>query len=66
MRFVMDYQLASAIGKDAGNRAMRKGKRSAWSREDYNESVTAFHRALPCPADLECETCTENNAKGGR
>jgi hypothetical protein len=47
MKMVMDYDLAMAIGRDAGNRSMRKAGRTAWSREDYNASVDAFEACLP-------------------
>ncbi len=43
--------LARAASQDAGNRAMKKGGRTVWDREDYNEAVKEFDRLWPLELD---------------
>jgi hypothetical protein len=48
-------QAARSAGTDAGNRSMREGGRTTWSREDYAAATSEFNRvmgdkkALPMP-----------------
>ena len=46
-RPVLTYELAHAAGLDAGNRAMRKAGRTAWSDADYNVAAAEFNRLWP-------------------
>ena len=38
------YAITHAAATDAGNRAMRSGSRSRWSRADYSAAVREFER----------------------
>ena len=52
----MDYALAMAIAKDAGNVSMRAARRTAWNNEDWNAMCENFKkaaRAMP----LELRRC---------
>lgn len=40
------YEIAHAAGQDAGNRAMRAGGRSRWSRADYQAACAEMNRLL--------------------
>ena len=46
-RIVMTRELAHAAATDAGNRAMRAGKRTVWSPEDYAVACREFDRLWP-------------------
>lgn len=39
-------RIASAAGRDAGNRAMRKGGREAWNADDWNAAAAVAARVL--------------------
>lgn len=47
MKIQVDYDLARAIGRDAGNANMREAGRTAWSREDYDAAVAMFDQVYP-------------------
>ena len=38
--------IAHAAARDAGNRAMKKGGRTAWSKEDYLEAVRVYNELM--------------------
>ena len=44
-RITMDYNLAMAIAKDAGNVSMRAAGRSTWNDEDWNAMCDGFKKA---------------------
>ncbi len=44
--FKLTYELCMAAGKDAGNKHMRKGNRTAWNRSDYNIAAKESGRLL--------------------
>lgn len=46
------YDLASAAGRDAGNRSARAAGRKAWTLEDYNAACREFDALLPVDGDL--------------
>ena len=46
MFITMTYSLAMALGRDAGNRSMRKAARTAWNEDDRNAAVAAFNKAM--------------------
>ena len=53
----MNYKLAMAAAKDAGDRSMRKAGRRKWSQADRNVAVREFNRLMPSyaksnPAEL--------------
>ncbi len=41
----MTYDLARAIGQDAGNASMREGGRTGWNKKDYNAACVAMEKA---------------------
>ena len=43
------YEIAHAIGQDAGNRSMRKAGRKVWNRKDYNKAAETMSRLLGPP-----------------
>ena len=45
------YEVAWAAGSDAANRRMRKGKRIAWSRSDYNAAIAEYNRVIRATVD---------------
>ena len=53
MKPKLTRELAWAASQDAANRAMRKGGRTAWSREDYNVAVAEFDQLWPIHLDLK-------------
>lgn len=54
---VLTREIAWAASTDAGNRAMRHGGRTAWSREDYNAAVAEFDRLWPLHRDGFADRC---------
>lgn len=40
----MTYAIAMAAARDAGNRSMREGGRTKWSRKDYGVASATFNR----------------------
>jgi hypothetical protein len=42
----MDTALARAVGRDAGNRSMRKAGRTAWNEDDQEAATEAWLKAL--------------------
>ena len=48
----MTFELAQAVGADAGDRSMRHAGRTAWSEDDYNAAVEAFNSAYPLEVHL--------------
>ncbi len=46
MKPVLTYDIAYAAGKDAANRRMRKGNRTKWDVDDYNEAAKECNRLL--------------------
>jgi hypothetical protein len=51
-KLVITYEIARAIGEDAGDSAMRSAGRTAWSEDDYNAAVEAFNTAYPLEVHL--------------
>lgn len=51
MKPKLTRELAWAASTDAGNRAMRKAGRAAWSKDDYNAAVREFDRLWPQELD---------------
>ena len=45
-RIKLDYDLCMAIGKDAGNRNMRKHNRNAWNIDDWNVAAETANKLL--------------------
>jgi sulfite reductase beta subunit-like hemoprotein len=43
------YGLATAAGRDAGNRSMRKGRRTKWAVKDWNTACETFARLYGTP-----------------
>jgi hypothetical protein len=54
-RPVLTRELAHAGSKDAGNRSMRAGGRTAWNEEDYDVAVAEFNRMWPIERELEAQ-----------
>lgn len=44
MKLIITDSIARAAATDAGNRAMRAGGRSAWSKKDYAACILEFNR----------------------
>lgn len=44
---LMTYKIAFAAAQDAGNRAMKDGKRTTWSVGDYRKACAEFERLWP-------------------
>lgn len=51
-RLLMNREIAWAAATDAGNRSMRQGHRSKWSRADYNTACAEFNRLWPETAEV--------------
>ena len=49
------YELAVAVGHDAGNRSMRKAGRITWNTEDWNIAAKVFEAVYPMPAEATME-----------
>jgi hypothetical protein len=43
---IMTYQIAYAIGTDAGNKSKQAAGRKAWNTQDYNAARAAMVAAL--------------------
>jgi|HubBroStandDraft_1064217.scaffolds.fasta_scaffold335389_3 hypothetical protein len=57
---IITYEVAMAAGRDAGNRRMREGGRTAWNQQDYDHSWDTFNRLYPLAGQIaeqirECE-----------
>ena len=50
-------ELAYAAGRDAGNRSMRNGNRTAWNEDDYNAASEVTNRLLD---QLEGKVCSSS------
>lgn len=46
MGVLADKELAKAAAQDAGNRSMRRGGRSQWNEDDFNEACDVLNRLL--------------------
>lgn len=57
MAIVMTYDIAHAIGMDAGQRHMLQRGGKVWNEADWNTATRAMHKAMPCPDDMNCEIC---------
>ena len=55
-RLRKSYDVAYAIGRDAGNRSMRQNGRTSWNDEDYDAALQAFEAAAPQEETLEERT----------
>ena len=44
MKIKLTYELAQAAGWDAGNASMRRGGRTKWSQEDWDEAAKVSSR----------------------
>lgn len=42
----LNQALCYAIGRDAGNRSMRRHGRTQWNESDYNVAAKAYQRAM--------------------
>lgn len=54
----INYEIAHAAGRDAGDRLMRKAGRAAWNKDDWEEAcaiMTALLRQLP--QDFRFDIC---------
>lgn len=40
------YEIAMAAGRDAGNRSMKAGNRTAWNMDDWNASCETFEKIM--------------------
>lgn len=49
--------IAYAAGRDAGNRSMRNGNRTAWNEDDYNAASEVTNRLLD---QLEGKVCSSS------
>lgn len=45
-RVILDAAIARAAGRDAGNRSMRDGGRSAWNEDDWAAACETFDRLM--------------------
>lgn len=49
MKPTLDYALAMAASRDAGERSRRAAGRERWSVEDYDAACAEFARLVPDP-----------------
>jgi len=45
-RIRIDYDIAHSVGRDIGNRLMRKAGRTKWNRDDFNEATPIMNELL--------------------
>ena len=68
-RLTVTAQLASAAAMDAGNRSMRRARRTAWNAEDYNAACDEATRLAPLVPGWTPENpidCMEDRRYGNR
>ena len=47
------HEIAMAAGRDAGNRAMSRAGRKAWSVDDWNEAAKVYWDVYPLEEELK-------------
>lgn len=55
--YLSRYELGTSRLRDVANAAMRRGGRTSWSAEDYNEGIAVEHEINPCPPGVPCDFC---------